>query len=40
MNDDTLIVPEEFRVLVVAPEEWVIEVPAEYRVIEATKPCS
>jgi hypothetical protein len=34
MNDDTFIVPEENRLLVVTETEWVIEVPAETRLIE------
>jgi len=34
MNNDTFIVPEEDRILVIAPEEWTIEVSAEWRVIE------
>lgn len=34
MNDDTFIVPEENRLLVVTEDEWVIVVPAEMRLIE------
>lgn len=36
MNDDTFIVPEENRLLVVTKEEWVIEMPAEMRLIEVS----
>jgi len=34
MNNDTFVVPEEDRLLVVTETEWVIEVPAETRLIE------
>jgi hypothetical protein len=34
MNNDTFIVPEENRLLVVTETEWVIEVSAETRLIE------
>jgi hypothetical protein len=34
MNDDTIIVPEEIRLLVIIPEDRMIEIPAEWRVIE------
>jgi hypothetical protein len=34
MNDDTFIVPGENRLLMITEEEWVIEVPAEKRLIE------
>jgi hypothetical protein len=32
--DDTIIVPEEIRLLVVAPEDRTITIPPEWRVIE------
>jgi hypothetical protein len=34
MTNDTFVVPEEDRLLVVTDTEWVIEVPAEMRLIE------
>jgi len=34
MNDDTIIVPEEIRLIVIAPEDRTIVIPAEMRVIE------
>src|SRR4051812_49944374 len=34
MTDDTLIVPEEVRILKVAQDEWVIKVPSEWREIK------
>lgn len=40
MNDDVLVVPAEIRILVVTEEKWVIEVPAESRMIEVSESCS
>ena len=34
MTDDVITVPEEDRCLVITEDEWVIEVPAEWREIE------
>ncbi len=38
--DDTFIVPEENRLLMVTEDEWVIEMPAETREIEVPEDAS
>ena len=38
--DDVFIVPEENRLLMVTEDEWVIEVPAEWRQIEVPENAS